>query len=87
MSIPIIISINEDVIQIYDDKDIKLLSKNLVNISLKACWCVCQTKRHHLVLKVTVLSLERDLSLVSFADSHSMVCTNKVELGKSPSPF
>ena len=40
VSISIIISLDEDVIQIYNDKDIKLLSKDLVDIFLKACWYV-----------------------------------------------
>ena len=80
------ININENVIQMHNDKDVKLLSKYLVDVSLEAYWCVCQTKRHHLVLKVTVSSLERGLPLVSFADSYLMVCTSKVELGKLLSP-
>ena len=41
MSIFVIIGKNEDNIQIYNDKDIKLLSKNLVYVPLEACWCVC----------------------------------------------
>ena len=83
VTIPIIISVNEDVIQIYDDKDVELLSKDLVDVFLEACWCVCQTERHHLVLKVAVSSPERGLLLVPLADSHSMVGTSEVELGES----
>ena len=82
MTIPVIISVNEDVIQIHDDEDVELLSKDLVDVSLEACWCVRQTERHHLVLKVAVLSPKRSLLLVPFADSHSMVGTDEVELGK-----
>ena len=41
MTISIIINVDEDVIQIYNDKYIKLLSNDLVNVSLEACWCVC----------------------------------------------
>ena len=81
--IPIIINVNEDVIQIHDDKDIELFSKDLVDVSLEAYWCVCQTERYHLVLKVAVSSPERSLPLVPLADSHSMIGTSEVELGES----
>ena len=73
MTISVIISIGQDVIQVYNDKNVKLLCKDLVDISLK---------RHHLILKVAVLSPERNLLLVSFADSHLIVGTGKVKLYK-----
>ena len=41
VSISIIISVDQNVIQIYNDKDVKLLGKDLVDVSLEACWCVC----------------------------------------------
>ena len=40
VNIFVIISVDEDVVQIHNDKDVKLLSKDLVDISLEACWCV-----------------------------------------------
>ena len=36
VTISVIINGDEDVVQIYDDKDVKLLSKNLIDVSLKA---------------------------------------------------
>ena len=86
VTISVIISVDEDVVQIHDDEDVKLLSKDFVDVSLEACWCVCQPKRHHLVLDVAVSSPERGFPLVLFPDSHLMVCTGKIELGKPPSP-
>ena len=86
MTISVIISVDGDVVQIHNDENVKLLSKDLVDKSLEACRCVCEPERHHLILKVAVLSPERGLLLISFADSHLMVCTSKVKLGKLPSP-
>ena len=86
MSISVIISVDEDVIKVHDDEDVKLLHKDLVDVPLEACWGVRQTERHHLVLEVTVSSPERGFPLVPFADSHSMVGTGKVELGESFCP-
>ena len=37
MSISVIISVDKDVIQVHYDKDVNLLSKDLVDISLEAC--------------------------------------------------
>ena len=82
MTILVIIIVNKDVLQIHNDEDVRLFSKDLVDVSLKACWCVCQTERHHLVLEVAISSPERGLHLVSFADSHSMVGTGDVKLGE-----
>ena len=61
----------------------KLFKKYLVNLSLEAYWCICQTKRHDLVFKVTVSCLEHGLLHVPFADSHSMVGTGELKLGES----
>ena len=83
MFISVIISVDQDVIQIHNDEDVELLRKDLVDVPLKACWGVRQTERHHLVLEVTVSSPERGLPFVPLSDSHSMVGTGKVELGES----
>ena len=39
------LGVNEDVVQIYNDKDVKLLSKDLVDISLEACLCIRQLEK------------------------------------------
>ena len=85
MAISIIISINEDVVQIYNDEDVELFYKNLVDKLLEACRYVRQSKGHHLIFEVTVSSFEHGLPLVPFTDSHSMIYTGKVKLGKPPS--
>ena len=37
MAIFVIINVDNNVVQIYNNKDIKLFSKNLIEVSLKAC--------------------------------------------------
>ena len=34
----LILNVDENIIQIYDDEDIELLYQELVNVTLKACW-------------------------------------------------
>ena len=41
MIISIIINVNEDVVQIHNNENVKLFSKDLVNVFLEACWCFC----------------------------------------------
>ena len=82
MTISVIINVDQDVIQVNNDKDVKLLQIDFVDVSLKACWYVCWTRRHHLILKVTVSNLERGFPLVPFADSHLMVGTDEVKLSE-----
>ena len=38
VDISVIISIDEDDVQIHDDKDIKLLGKDLIDVSLEVCY-------------------------------------------------
>ena len=83
MFISVIISIDKDIVQIYNDEDVKFFSKDLIDISLEAGWRVGFTKRHYLVLKVTVSSPECGFPLVLFADSHLIVDTGEVELSES----
>lgn len=55
MIVPDIISVNQDIVQINNYKDIKLLSWDFVNIALEAYWYIYPTERHYMVLKVAVL--------------------------------
>ena len=78
----VIIGVDKNIVQIYNDKNVELLSKNLINIFLKAYWCVSQPKKHYLILEVAIPSLDCYLLFVSFANSHSIVCTCKIKLDK-----
>ena len=35
-----VLSINEDIIQVYDDKDIETFGQDLIDITLKTCQCI-----------------------------------------------
>lgn len=87
MAISIIFNIDDDIIYIYNNNDIKLLDNNLIGISLKACHGNCQSKKHHLLLEVVISSPERRLLFVHFTNSHSIVYISKIELAKLFSPI
>lgn len=86
MLFSIIIIINEDIIQINNNKNIELLVKKLVNVSLEACQGIYQSEKNYLILEVVRPSLKYCFLFIFFANTHSMVHIYKVELGKPLSP-
>lgn len=69
----LIFCINEDVVEIHDNKVIELFYHNLIDIALKDGQCVGQPKRYHLVLEVAIVDLEGHLLFIAFYNSHLMV--------------
>ena len=78
----LILSIDEDVIQINNDEDIKFLYQDLINVTLDACWGIRQSEQHHLVLEVTVSGLKSRFSFVTFFDLYLVVGTGQIQLGE-----
>ena len=83
----LILGVDEDIIQIHNDKDIKFFRKNLINVALECCRNVGQPKRHYLILKVVVSDPESSLSLISFTNSYPVIGTGEVRLDKPPCLF
>lgn len=76
------IDINQNVIQIDNHNDVKHLGQKFIDIALETCWCIKQAKEHYLVLQMTVSNLKFCLSLICFANSHSMVNSGYIRLRK-----
>ena len=84
MAFALIFGVDEDIIQIHNDKDIELFRKDLIDVVLECCWSVGQSKKHYLIFKMVVSGLENSFLLISFANSHPVIGTGEVELGKPP---
>ncbi len=80
------LSINEDVIKIHNHKNVELLCQDLVDITLECSWYIGQTKRHDLVLEVTIAGSESRLPFIAFPDPYLMISIGQVELGETSSP-
>ena len=78
----LVLSIDENIIQIHNDKDIQLFCKDFTNIALECCRSIGQSKKHHLILKVTVFDLESNFPLTFFTNSYPVISTGKVKLDK-----
>ena len=75
----LVVSVDKDIIQIYNDKNIKFFYKNLINIALERYRSIGQSKWHYLILKVTISGPDSSFSLISFANSHLMLNTGEIE--------
>ena len=82
MGLAYVFSINKDIIEIKDDKDIKLLSQDLIDVSLETGRWIKEPKKHYLILKVAVSSLESHFIFIAFFNSHLMVSTCEFELSE-----
>ena len=83
MSLAWVLSVDEDVIEVNNDKNIEFLGQDHVNVALEACQGVGQPKKHYLVLKVAVSSPESRLPFIALFYPHPMVSTREIELGES----
>ncbi len=84
MAFCLVLGVDEDIIRVYNVKNIELLRQDLVDVSLKRDRCVGQSERHYLVLEVAVLVLEDCFLFVTFSDPHLIIGVGEVKLGKLP---
>ncbi len=77
-----ILSIDQHVIQVHYNEDIKLFSENFVDIALKTGACVGKVEGHYLVLEVAVSGAKSRFPFVTFSNPHLMIGTSQIQLGK-----
>ncbi len=65
-----------------NDENVKLLGKDLIDLSLEASWSIGQTKRNNLIFEVAISGAECCLLLVTLLNSHPMIGTSEIQLGK-----
>ena len=82
MSLAWVLGVDEDVIEVNNDENIKFLGQDLVNIALEAGRCVEQPKKHYLVLEIAVSSLESRLPFIALFYPYPLVSIFEVELGE-----
>ena len=70
-----ILDVDQNVVQIYNNENVKLLSEDLVNVPLEASQWVEKAKRHDLILEEAVPSSESGLSFIAFSNPHPLVGT------------
>ena len=84
MAFSIVFDLDEDIIQIYNDKDIKLFCRNFFDIVLEDCRSISQPKRHYLILKMIVFGPKSCFPFIFFANFHPVIVIYEVKLSKLP---
>ena len=80
----LVFGIDEDIIQIHNDKNIEFFRKDLINVVLECCWSIGQSKKYHLILKVAISGPESSFPLIFFPNSYPLIGTSEVELRELP---
>lgn len=73
-----ILDIYQNIVQIYNNKNVQLFSKNLVVLSLKASWCVKKSEKYFLVLKIAISGLKNTFLFIIFSISHLMIDIDQI---------
>lgn len=77
-----IFSKDKNIIQVYDNEDIKLLYQNLINIILKSVQYIGQSKRHYLVLKMAIAGFENRILFFAFLNPLLIIDIGEIKLDK-----
>lgn len=80
-----VLIIDQKVIQINNDKGIKLVQQDLIDITLGTNQSIEKTERHHLVFQVIILSLKGCLLFITILYLNSMIKTCKIDLCETSS--
>ncbi len=78
MWLALFLGINWIVIQIHDDKDVKLFSYNFIDIVLTTGWSVEESKKYNLVLKIAISNTKSHFLFIAFSNSHYVIGIGQV---------
>lgn len=78
-----ILGINQDIVQIYKDKDIKFFSRNFFNVTLKDDRSIKVAKRRNLALKVAIPSLKSRFPYVFLLNLHLVIRVYQIQLDEA----
>ena len=68
-----VFNIDQDIIKIYNDKDILFFSWYLINISLKSSQDIEKAKKHNLIFKMAIANSENYFSFITLMNPYHMI--------------
>ena len=68
-----ILRVNENVVQIDDDRDIQHISEDVVHEPLEGCWRVRKTEGHNEPFKRAIASAKGSLPFVALSDTNEVI--------------
>jgi len=75
-----IVGVDEDIVQVNEDTNIKEVAKNVIHELLKGGWRIGESERHYTPFKGAIVSLECSFPFVTFTDSDKMVGVSEVNV-------
>lgn len=78
----LIFNINQNLIYIDYNKNIKFYTMNFINIVLKNSKYIKKTKKYHLILNITILGIKNYLLLSLFLNSYQKIDISQILLYK-----
>ena len=81
----LVFGVDEDIIEIYYYKNVKLFCKDLIDIVLKRGYCISQSKKHYLILEIAIAGPKSRFLFITFSDLHPIISVDQVKLGEMSS--
>ena len=78
-----VFGVNQNVIEVHNDKNIKFFHQDFVDVSLEAGGGIRKTEKHDLILKMAILRLECYFPLVTLPNFHLIICVYQVQPSKT----
>src|SRR5438034_9137310 len=76
-----VFGVDEDVVEVDDDGNIKEIGEDVVHEVLECCWRVCQSKRHYPPLERPISGSECSFPLVACGDADQVVGMVEIYFG------
>ena len=83
INLPGIFGVNQDVIKVHNDKNIKFFYQNFIDIVLEVGGSIKMTEKHDLVFEMAIPHLKSYFPLVTIPNSHLIICICQVQLSKT----
>src|SRR4051812_27655427 len=78
----VILAVDQDIINVYDDSDVEERSENILNQGLEGGWGIGESKGHDLVLIMTVPGAKSHFGDIILVDLDLVIARAEVNLGK-----
>ena len=82
MELAWVFDMHKDIMKINNDKNVKLLDRNLINLTLKADCCIRKFKNNYLVIEMAILGLKSCLLFIALFYPYWMVSICEIKLSK-----
>ncbi len=75
-------TIDKDIVEIDDIKDIEIFSKYVINKYLEGYRGVSEFERYNIIFEVSISGLERGFLFFAFLNTYKVIYSSKIELSE-----